>query len=138
MVSSVSQASKHRHIAISLAFVGVFTPGLHKIYLGQYGWGICYLLLSATPLPRIASGLEAVWYCFQSDSAFAERHPAAFPLASILTSLTSKSPSVEPVDVGQVSAIAQSLRELDGLRQDGLISEYEFEQKRRGLLDRLG
>jgi hypothetical protein len=37
----------------------------------------------------------------------------------------------------QVSAIADALRELDDLRQDGLISEYEFEQKRRQLLDRI-
>jgi hypothetical protein len=36
-----------------------------------------------------------------------------------------------------VSAIAQALRELDDLREDGLISEYEFEQKRRQLLDRI-
>jgi hypothetical protein len=36
-----------------------------------------------------------------------------------------------------VSAIAEALRQLDCLRQDGLISEYEFEQKRRKLLDRM-
>lgn len=138
MVSSASQASKHRHIAIALAFAGVFTPGLHKIYLGQYVWAALYLLLFWTGLPQMASGIEGIWYCLQSDAAFAERHPTIFPLASILNSLTSGRSSMEPVDAGQVSAIAQSLRELDGLRQDGLISEYEFEQKRRGLLDRLG
>ncbi|MEO1621361.1 MAG: helix-hairpin-helix domain-containing protein, partial [Cyanobacteria bacterium J06632_3] len=33
-----------------------------------------------------------------------------------------------------VGALAEALRELDALRQDGLISEYEFEQKRRQLL----
>jgi hypothetical protein len=31
-----------------------------------------------------------------------------------------------------------ALRELDGLRQEGLISEGEFEQKRRQLLDQVG
>jgi hypothetical protein len=36
-----------------------------------------------------------------------------------------------------VGAIADALRELDRLRQDGLMSEYEFEQKRRQLLDRI-
>jgi Short C-terminal domain len=30
------------------------------------------------------------------------------------------------------------VRELDRLREEGLISEYEFEQKRRKLLDRIG
>ena len=36
-----------------------------------------------------------------------------------------------------VVTVSDSLRELDQLRQDGLISEYEFEQKRRKLLDRI-
>jgi hypothetical protein len=31
--------------------------------------------------------------------------------------------------------MAQGLRELEQLRLDGLISEYEFEQKRRQLLE---
>ena len=41
------------------------------------------------------------------------------------------------IDPGQVSAIAEAVRQLDQLRADGLISEYEFEQKRRQLLDRI-
>jgi hypothetical protein len=41
--------------------------------------------------------------------------------------------------VGQkVTDLTQAVRELDQLRQDGLISEYEFEQKRRKLIDRIG
>jgi hypothetical protein len=33
--------------------------------------------------------------------------------------------------------VANALRELDALREEGLISEYEFEQKRRQLIDRI-
>ena len=33
--------------------------------------------------------------------------------------------------------VANALRELEALRQDGLISEYEFEQKRRQMLDQI-
>ena len=33
--------------------------------------------------------------------------------------------------------IADAMRHLDQLRQEGLITEYEFEQKRRQLLDRI-
>ncbi|MDJ0550288.1 SHOCT domain-containing protein, partial [Microcystis sp. M49636_WE2] len=40
-------------------------------------------------------------------------------------------PSLEPK---QVEAIGAALRELERLRQEGLISEYEFEEKRRQLL----
>ncbi|HBE56290.1 MAG TPA: hypothetical protein DDW56_01850 [Cyanobacteria bacterium UBA11366] len=42
-----------------------------------------------------------------------------------------------PVDPAQIGAIADALRQLDILRQEGLMSEYEFEQKRRQLLDRI-
>jgi hypothetical protein len=37
----------------------------------------------------------------------------------------------------QVKAIAEALRELDQLREDGLVTEYEFEQKRRQLLEQI-
>jgi hypothetical protein len=36
-----------------------------------------------------------------------------------------------------VESVANALRELEALRQDGLISEYEFEQKRRQMLDQI-
>ncbi|MEO0934869.1 MAG: SHOCT domain-containing protein, partial [Cyanobacteria bacterium J06641_2] len=34
-----------------------------------------------------------------------------------------------------IGELAEDLRKLDALREDGLISEYEFEQKRRQLID---
>jgi len=37
-----------------------------------------------------------------------------------------------------MNALGVALRELDRLRQEGLISEAEFEQKRRQLLDQVG
>ena len=42
---------------------------------------------------------------------------------------------IEKADPARVGAIAQALRQLDSLRQEGLISEYEFEQQRRQLLE---
>jgi len=38
----------------------------------------------------------------------------------------------------KVNAVGDALRELDRLRQEGLISEAEFEQKRRLMLDQIG
>lgn len=50
---------RRRSVAVSLAWLGaVFFPGLHKFYLGQPGWGVAYLLLSWTPIPRIACAVE--------------------------------------------------------------------------------
>ncbi|MGP1382380.1 MAG: NINE protein [Thainema sp.] len=124
---------KNRSVAVALALAGVFFPGLHKFYLGQPGWGIVYLLLGFTPLmpiPRFASAVEGVWYLTQDSQTFSNK----FNFAGSNQSQTVSQPTVNPE---QISAIADALRQLDQLRQDGLISEYEFEQKRRCLLDKI-
>jgi len=141
--------TKNRKIAIALAFVGSL-PGplpltwLHKFYLGEYLWGVAYLVLAPTMLPSMACCLEGVWYLTQSDEGFAGRFPKAGSLLSSVavgsTTDAVSSPSSlssEPVQNAKAQAaqqVAIALRELDQLRQDGLITEYEFEQKRRHLL----
>lgn len=137
MVSS----SKNRKIAIALALVGAFKPtpfplsGLHKLYLGQPVWGVVYLLLAWTQIPRIACAIEGMWYLTQSDNAFA----AHFDTTQLNAPMEVSTPPVVGTKAtgDQIGAIATALRDLDALRQDGLISEYEFEQKRRRLLDHI-
>ncbi|MBG1271435.1 NINE protein [Nostoc sp. WHI] len=117
---------KSRSVAAVLAFSGTLTiSGLHKFYLGQPLWGVLYVLLSWTPIPKVASAIEGVWYLAQDEEAF-DRN---FNMGQAARNL--------PRVSNQVGAIASALRELDALRQDGLISEYEFEQKRRQLLDQI-
>ncbi|HEY9734806.1 MAG TPA: SHOCT domain-containing protein [Trichocoleus sp.] len=116
----------NRPLAAVLALLGTITPlaGLHKFYLGQPLWGAIYLLLGWwTPIPKVACAIEGLWYLSQSNEGFRARlkgERAAITVAE------------------EVGAIATALRELDQLRQEGLISEYEFEQKRRALLDQVG
>lgn len=118
---------KNRRIAVVLALLGTVTPlaGLQKFYLGQPLWGIIYLLLGSTPIPRIACAIDVVWYLIQDIEQF-----------ELQFNGYTKQP-VSNTDTQRITAIADALRELDKLRQDGLMSEYEFEQKRRQLLDRL-
>lgn len=127
--------SKSRTVAVALALAGVFVPGLHKFYLGQPGWGIVYMLLGFTPLmpiPRVASAVEGIWYLMQDGQTFSTNF-------NVTGSGSPHSPEVSQptVNPAQISAIADALRQLDQLRQDGLLSEYEFEQKRRCLLDKI-
>lgn len=118
---------KSRSVAAVLAFSGTLTiSGLHKFYLGQPLWGLLYVLLSWTPIPKVASAIEGVWYLAQDEEAF-DRN---FNLGKSAVKISQQASN-------QVGAIADALRELDALRQDGLISEYEFEQKRRQLLDQI-
>ena len=118
---------KNRRVAVALALLGTITPiaGLHKLYLGQPVWGVIYILLWSTPISRIAAAIDAVWYLVQDVEQF-ERQ---FNGHSQHNLNLNTSP--------QIKAIAEAMRELDKLREDGLVTEYEFEQKRRQLLDRM-
>ena len=113
---------KNRQIAVLLAAAGIAIPvaGFHKFYLGQPLWGIIYLSLSWTPIPHIASAIEAVWFLTQNSTHFEDNYNSV----------------AAPTRSQPVTNFADAIRELDKLRADGLISEYEFEQKRRQWLDR--
>ena len=123
---------KNRKIAALLAFAGVLLPGLHKFYLGQPRWGVVYLVLGwSTPISisRIASVLEGLWYLFQDQDGFECRFNSSPGDPQVYTSLIEPSASIH---------FADAIRQLDQLRQEGLLSEYEFEQKRRQFIDRMG
>ena len=125
--------------------MGAFQPtpiplaGAHKFYTGQYGWGLVYLLLGATQVPRIACALEAVWYLVGSKlRTTALRTTALRTTALRTTALRTTAPDNSGVAVGEtVEAVANGLREIEQLRQEGLLSEHEFEQKRRSLLEQM-
>jgi len=126
----MSTELRSRRMAVALAWVGALTPsplplsGLHKFYLGQPFWGVIYLLLGWTQIPRIACAVEGVWLLTQSSESFSSRW-------------SPQGRKVEPFDPTVVNALGTALRELDTLRQEGLISEMEFEQKRRKLLEKV-
>lgn len=44
--------------------------GLHKFYLGAWGWGIAYLLLSWTLVPGIVAVAEGIRYLAHSEADF--------------------------------------------------------------------
>jgi TM2 domain-containing membrane protein YozV len=124
---SLTQQPKKRSLTIILALIGTVTPltGLHKFYLGQPLWGLIYFLLSwQSPMSRIACTIDAVLYLAQDPDQFNHR----FNLSG---ETETKQQNTEPQ---KVTAVATALRELEKLRQEGLISEYEFEQKRRQLI----
>ncbi|MBW4663010.1 MAG: NINE protein [Chroococcus sp. CMT-3BRIN-NPC107] len=125
----MSDRSKSRKIAAVLALTGTISPiaGWHKFYLGQPVWGLVYLLLSWTPIPRAASAIEGLWYLLQNEAEFDENFNQNGQKASSMIELAPNN----------VKTISEALRQLDGLREDGLISEYEFEQKRRQMLDKI-
>jgi len=67
----MTHSPKSRKLALALALFGTIltlpipVAGVHKFYLGQPLWGIIYLLLWQTPIPRIACAIDAVLYLLQ-------------------------------------------------------------------------
>jgi TM2 domain-containing membrane protein YozV len=117
--------SKSRKVSILLALLGAFTPvaGLHKFYLGQYIWGVIYLLFWSTDIVRVACAIDVVIYLILGWERFGQFVNA------------DSNHTQFKIDPQQIGAIAEALRQLEELRSEGLISEYEFEQKRRQLIE---
>lgn len=124
---------KNKRIIAALAILGAIQPtpiplaGIHKFYGGQYGWGTLYLLLGFSQVPRVASMVEGIWYLVEPQ---------------VQKFWVAKAPGVATADTlgnlgNTVEAVASSLREIERLRQEGLLSEQEFEQKRRRLLEQM-
>ena len=124
---------KNKILAIALAGIGAFSSlplaGMHKFYLGQPLWGVIYLIIGwQNPMGRIACAIDIILYLTQAQELFTDN------LNNINGSLFSKS-SPNVISPQQVNEVANAIRELEKLREEGLISEYEFEQKRRQLLN---
>lgn len=122
------QQGKKRSLTIILALIGTVTPltGLHKFYLGQPLWGVIYFLLSwQSPMSRIACAIDAVLYLAQDQDQFNRRFNDHLEVVDL---------QKKELNPQEVTAIATAIRELEKLRQEGLISEAEFEQKRRQLI----
>lgn len=134
VLEKLLNSPKNRRTAIALALLATILPwpiaGLQKFYLGQPLWGVIYLLLWNTPIPRIASAIDAVWYLVQGEEEFQQQFNAG-------NLSPTKRHFMNLFQAPQVAAVANALRELEQLRAEGLVSEYEFEQKRRQLIDHI-
>lgn len=48
--------------------------GIHKFYLGSWGWGIVYLLFCWTYVPSLMGLIEGIMYLTMDDSKFDEKY----------------------------------------------------------------
>lgn len=77
MINSISSnqipmSKKSKIVALVLALLfGGF--GIHKFYLGAWGWGIAYMVLVWTLIPSIVSLVEVMRYFTLSDEEFKEK-----------------------------------------------------------------
>jgi TM2 domain-containing membrane protein YozV len=65
--------SRNKVIAGLLAiFLGWF--GVHKFYLGSWGWGIVYILFGWTCIPFIVGIIEGIIYLLTDEYSFDVRY----------------------------------------------------------------
>jgi len=118
---------KNRSTAAFLAML-LGWLGAHKFYLGRPVSGIFYLLFFWSGIPGLLGFVEGVLYLVQGDQEFQTKY---------LATTTPKALAYEPQSTYFGDPI-DTLRRLESLRQEGLISDEEFEAKRRKLIDRIG
>ncbi len=121
----LAKAMKQKIVALLLCFFfGGF--GFHKFYLGQFGWGMAYLLFFWTYIPFIAAFVEFFILAFTSEEDFNRQfNPHISYSSSDYRNLAS------PTDA------TRALRELKELYEAGIITPEEYEEKRRNLLRQL-
>lgn len=99
---------RNRYIAAILAFtLGTF--GVHKLYVGQMGWFIIYLLFSWTGIPSLAGMVEAVLYLARPEDDFVRRYG-------------------RPLELGPVRPQRPLLKGGSSLRPSSKMSDKEYER----------
>jgi TM2 domain-containing membrane protein YozV len=66
-------ATKKNRVAAGVLALLLGGVGVHKFYLGAWGWGLVYLLFCWTWIPTIVAFIEGIRYLILSEEEFSER-----------------------------------------------------------------
>lgn len=100
--------------------------GAHKFYLDRPGTGIIYLLFCWTFIPAILGLCEAlIFFFFMDDREFNNKYNPLLGVEEI--------PIRKPVRP-ENSSISDEIEKLHGLKERGIITEQEFNERKSKLL----
>ncbi len=120
---------KSRGTAIAFAlFLGGF--GAHRFYLGQGGLGLLYLLFCWTLIPTLIAIIDIIVFIFTSQHAFDSKYN------KVLIGLLNQKSTVN-IHTEIKPNLRTLLNEIENLKNDGLITEYEYQIKRSILMKSL-
>lgn len=107
---------KNKIVAAILAFF-LGGLGIHKFYLNKSGQGILYLLFCWTFIPSIIAFVEFFILIFMDDKTFDAKY----------------NPNACLIDKSTVN-ISDELEKLYNLKEKGIITNEEFEDRKKKLL----
>lgn len=117
---------KSKTTAILLAFF-LGGLGIHRFYLGQNGRGLLYLLFSWTGIPFIISIIDAIMLLIMSEESFTKKYNR-FVYEAMMNNKASRNKTQSK------PSTAEELERLHDLKERNIITEEEFERKKKELL----
>lgn len=93
--------------------------GIHRFYLGQSGKGIVYLIFFWTCIPAIIALIDFIVILCMSRDDFNAKYNASESFTSV---------------VKNVGSDSDELQKLFDLKEKGIITEEEFEIKKKAIL----
>ena len=125
---------RNKWIAIIIASLLGWMGG-HRFYLGRIPSGIMYLLFSFTFIPSLLSIVDIISLLLTSDEDFDLKYNYTHLKKQLLQSQITA--SLEMTSIKQVPPpddVSTKIRELDKLRQEGLINNQEFQEQKKRIL----
>lgn len=125
---------KNKTTAAILAFFlgGI---GVHRFYLGQTGLGILYLLFSWTFIPFLIAFIDFICFLVMSDDAFNKKYNLNYYLVN--NQQTPNNVNTMTINMGtqqSASSCSEEIQKLYDLKEKGIITQEEFEAKKKALL----
>lgn len=117
---------KSKTTAILLAFF-LGGLGIHRFYLGQNGRGVLYLLFCWTGIPLFISIIDTIMLLIMSEESFNINYNGLLYKTLLNSQLSQNKPQPKP-------NIAEELERLHNLKERNIITEEEFERKKKELL----
>lgn len=125
---------KSKTITILLAFFlgGI---GAHRFYLGQTGLGLLYLVFFWTFIPGLIAIIDIICFLVMSDEEFDQKYNLLYMDSKSQQEPHSGAFSYNMGNANrQNTSVAEEIKKLYELKEKGIITEEEFEQKKKDLL----
>lgn len=107
--------------------------GVHKFYLGQNGLGILYLIFCWTFVPAFIAFIDCILLLIMSETAFNEKYNKSFNSMQPIAMSQNLSNNIN-INNSHESDL-DKLDKLGKLRDSGIISEDEFQNRKNKILE---